>query len=195
MEVFTRFLLCYLIGSIPFGYIISKIFGKVDIRERGSRNIGATNVARVLGLLPGLFVLISDVLKGFVPVKVFSIAYPQYAYLFGLGCIIGHCWTIFLKFKGGKGVATTLGVLGALNPIYLLYTLGVWILIFSIFRVVSLASISSAVALPLILILKGAKPQTLLFIGLYSCIIIIRHKENIRRLFRGEERRFQFKGQ
>jgi glycerol-3-phosphate acyltransferase PlsY len=193
MEVLTRFLLCYLIGSIPFGYIISKMFGKVDIRKSGSKNIGATNVARVLGFLPGLSVLILDVLKGFIPVKVFSISYPQYAYLFGLGCIVGHCWTVFLKFKGGKGVATTLGVLGALNSVYLLYILAVWIFIFSIFRIVSLASISSAVALPLILILKGIKPQALLFIGLYSCIIIIRHKENIKRLFRGEEKRFQFK--
>lgn len=190
MKYLFILLISYFIGSIPFAYIITKIFGRIDIRTKGSGNVGATNVARTAGFLPGILVLLLDLLKGFLAVKItYSIA-PELIYWAGLAVIVGHCWTIFLKFQGGKGVATTLGVMLALKPVYILYLLLVWIGIFIPFQIVSLSSIIAALSLPLILVLKGAHLEAIVFVAIYSAIIILRHKVNIRGLLRGEEKRF-----
>ena len=190
MKNILYLLFCYLLGSVPFAYIISKIFRAIDIRTKGSGNVGATNVLRVIGLRAGIVVLILDVLKGFLAVK---LAPPEIIYLGGLFVIIGHCWTVFLKFKGGKGVATALGVLLAVEPLYLLIFLLIWLGMFFIFGIVSLSSVSAALFLPLVLIFKGTNPGVLIFISLYSGILIFRHKKNIEQLLKGEEKKIGFK--
>ncbi|MDP8234041.1 MAG: glycerol-3-phosphate 1-O-acyltransferase PlsY [Candidatus Saelkia tenebricola] len=183
----------YLIGSVPFAYIISKMLSRVDIRDEGSGNVGATNVLRVVGFFPGVAVLLLDILKGVLVIKIAQLFIGEnFVYLVGLAVIVGHCWSPFLKFKGGKGVATTLGVLLAVEPGYLFYTVIVWLLVFLLFKIVSLASIVSVLFLPLALIFKGEVPWVLIFIALYSGIIIFRHKGNIVKLIRGEEQKIQF---
>lgn len=189
MKVVFILLISYILGAIPFAYIVSNIFGKIDIRKKGSGNIGATNVLRVLGPLPGILVLVLDLLKGFLAVKVAGLYLPKFIYLAGFLVVIGHCWTIFLKFKGGKGVATTLGVILAINPNYLIYMIIIWFIVFLIFKIVSLASVTSAFLLPIILVLKKVEPKVLIFIGIYCGIIILRHRENIKRILAGQEKR------
>jgi len=192
MKIITVVVFSYLIGAIPFAYIMSKLFSRVDIRAKGSGNVGATNVLRVVGPSAGVVVLLLDILKGLVVIKLAPLFIDgRLIYLVGLAVISGHCWSPFLKFKGGKGVATTLGVLLAINPVYLFYAVLVWLIVFSLFKIVSLASITSVLFLPLALILKGEEPLVLIFITLYSGIIIIRHKQNIVKLIRGQERRIQ----
>ncbi len=183
-------LFAYLIGGIPFAYIISRVFSKVDIRKKGSGNVGATNVLRVIGPSAGIVVLLLDILKGLLIVK---LAPQNIIYLAGLAVIVGHCWTPFLHFKGGKGVATTLGVLFSINPLFCLYALLMWLFIFSLSKIVSISSISTALLLPFILLLQGEQPVLLLFIAIYSALIIFRHKANLIRLVRGEEKRIKFK--
>ncbi|MDD5613496.1 MAG: glycerol-3-phosphate 1-O-acyltransferase PlsY [Candidatus Omnitrophica bacterium] len=189
----TIFILAsYCIGGIPFAFIITKLFSKIDIRTKGSGNVGATNVLRVLGPLPGILVLVLDGLKGFLVIK-FA---PQNAvYLSGLAVIIGHCWTPFLKFKGGKGVAATLGVLAGLSFGYLGYAVLIWLAVFLIFKIISLASVTAAMLLPIILIIKSEPIQALIFITSYSALIIYRHKQNVRRLLEGKEKRIKFSKQ
>jgi len=180
----------YIVGGIPFALIISKIFLKVDIRKRGSGNVGATNVLRVAGPKAGIVVLLLDILKGFLIVK---FAPLNISYLAGLAVISGHCWTPFLGFKGGKGVATTLGVLLSISPLLTLYSLLIWIAVFSFSKIVSLSSLVASLLLPLIVLLKSEQPQVVVYIAIYSAVIIFRHKVNLVRLIRGEEKRIKFK--
>jgi acyl phosphate:glycerol-3-phosphate acyltransferase len=180
----------YIIGGIPFALIIVKVFSKVDIRDRGSGNVGATNVLRVVGAKAGLIVLLLDILKGFL---ILFFAPLNISYLAGLAVIAGHCWTPFLNFKGGKGVATTLGVLLAIDPVLALYVLLIWVAVFALSKIVSLSSLLAAIFLPLILLFKSEEPLLVLYIGLYSAIIIFRHKANLIRLIRAEERKINFK--
>ena len=198
----------YLIGSIPTAYLFGRMLKGIDIRKIGSGNVGATNALRVLGKGPGIAVLFLDILKGFV-VVVFLGSYfadkpvlllnQNLCMLMGLSCICGHNWTIFLQFKGGKGIATTFGVLlglalkvPGLNLVIGLLIL-VWFLVFFSFRMVSLASICSAVAFPVFSFLLK---QSLLFICLsllLSIFVVIRHKANLIRIFQGKEPRLYFK--
>ncbi|MDP8254046.1 MAG: glycerol-3-phosphate 1-O-acyltransferase PlsY [Candidatus Kaelpia aquatica] len=180
----------YIVGGVPFAYIISRVFSRVDIRKRGSGNVGATNVLRVVGPIAGVLVLLLDILKGFLVVK---LAPQSIIYVAGLAVIVGHCWTPFLRFKGGKGVATTLGVLLGINPIFCLFAASSWIVVFSIFKIVSLSSISAILILPIILLIRGEQPFLLSFITIYSALIIFRHQANLIRLIRGEEKRIKFK--
>jgi len=145
-------LVAYFVGSIPTGYLFARARG-IDIRSVGSGNIGATNVFRTLGKTAGITVLLIDAFKGFVPAKflLFGVTQQTYEYhamLAGLFAILGHNYTCWLKFKGGKGIATSAGVLVALVPVALLITLGAWIVIFAATRYVSLASIFGALVLP-----------------------------------------------
>ena len=188
-DIFLIFF-AYIVGGIPFALIISKIFLKVDIRKRGSGNVGATNVLRVAGPKAGIVVLLLDILKGFLIVK---FAPLNISYLAGLAVISGHCWTPFLGFKGGKGVATTLGVLLSISPLLTLYSLLIWIAVFSFSKIVSLSSLVASLLLPLIVLLKSEQPQVVVYIAIYSAIIIFRHKVNFVRLIRGEEKRIKFK--
>ncbi|MDD4938769.1 MAG: glycerol-3-phosphate 1-O-acyltransferase PlsY [Candidatus Omnitrophica bacterium] len=196
----------YLTGSIPTAYIFCRLLKNVDIRKSGSGNVGATNASRVLGKPAAVIILLIDIFKGFAAVFfIGDMVVSRYAglpdittrALLGLCCICGHNWTIFLRFKGGKGVATTLGVLLGLAfkaaglKIVFSLTIAAWLAVFILFRIVSLASIISAVALPFFM-LALRQPLALVYSSvLLSIFILVRHKSNLERLFRGEEPRLK----
>jgi acyl phosphate:glycerol-3-phosphate acyltransferase len=179
----------YSIGSIPFGYIAGKIRG-IDIRKEGSGNIGSTNVSRVLGKKTGIIVQVLDIAKGALPVVIAQMLKldTPVVILCGLASICGHNWTIFLGFKGGKGVNTSLGVALALMPIPAIICFLIWIVAVSTWKYVSLASILASVAFPVIVISSNKYP---LIINILSVVvagfIVIRHRSNIKRLIAGTE--------
>jgi len=187
-------IICYIIGSIPTGYLVGKIVSKIDIRKYGSGNIGATNVFRTLGVKSAIFVLIVDFMKGFVCAQFIStILVPTYLnhdvakIICGLCAIIGHNWTIFLNFKGGKGVATTLGVFLALAPLEIGISSIVFLTVVLISKYVSLGSVVSSIIFSILLIIFK-KPSYILFAGiLATAFIIIRHTSNIKRILQGKE--------
>ncbi len=191
-------LLAYLFGSLPTGFLVAKAKG-VDIRTVGSKNMGATNVFRVLGKGPGILVLLVDALKGALAVlllpHLFARLAPQAATVglpltAALCAVLGHNYTCWLGFKGGKGIATSAGVLGALVPGAFLVTISVWIIVFAVSRYVSLASVCAAAALPVATALlrqPGAFVVLTLILGLLA---IWKHRANIERLQNGTEHRF-----
>ena len=187
-------LVAFLLGSIPTGYILARARG-VDIRKVGSGNIGATNVLRHLGKPAGITVLLIDALKGFVACKYpFTMQAPideqLLSMLAGVCAILGHNFTPWLKFKGGKGIATSAGVLLALFPAALGLILSVWLIVFFLSKYVSLASIVAAVVLPIaVWALEGTKQKVILATVL-SALAIYKHRPNIQRLLKGEEHRF-----
>ncbi|MFT4638286.1 MAG: glycerol-3-phosphate acyltransferase PlsY [Verrucomicrobiales bacterium] len=189
----------YLVGSIPFGLLAGKLRG-LDIRKHGSGNIGTTNVFRICGKELGITVFILDLLKGLVPVLCAQRFAPGtegvIPILSGVGAIMGHNFPLWLKFKGGKGIATSAGVLGGLLPWALLFATLAWILTFVFTRYVSLASIASASALPVTVAIStfrsdGQRPLSyLIFAVLIGGLAIWRHRTNIQRLRAGTEPRF-----
>ena len=195
----------YLIGSIPTAFIFGKLLKGIDIRKFGSGNVGATNAFRVLGKKVGISVLALDIFKGIIPIFLVQIAglpinisWDLFRILIGISCICGHNWTIFLNFKGGKGIATTLGVLiglawktPGLGGILLLLVL-IWILIFLLSRMVSLASIVSGLILPLLVVVFRQSPAIICASIILALFVIIRHKSNISRLLHGQEVRLNF---
>jgi len=197
----------YLIGSIPTAYIFVRLLKGADIRNFGSGNVGATNALRILGKGPGITVLVIDMLKGLVVVvflanilaaKITNIPEISLRVMFGLSCIFGHIWTVFLKFKGGKGVATTLGVLLGLSitvagiQLFLCIIL-TWLLVFLLTKIVSISSIITGISLPLYMALFK-QPGVLIYSSIFLCaLIIIRHKSNLKRLLQGKEPRLSFK--
>jgi glycerol-3-phosphate acyltransferase PlsY len=204
--IITGIAASYLIGSIPTAYVAGKLLKGVDIRKLGSGNIGATNAFRVLGKTTGITVLFIDIAKGFLPVFLLgNILVGNSSFnpnllriILGIACIAGHNWTIFLNFKGGKGIATSVGVIlalglkvGGLN-IVLLSLVITWVIFFAIFRIISLASVIVSVLFPVYsLLFKQPRVVVLasLLLGIFS---IFRHKANILRLLRGEEKRLKF---
>jgi glycerol-3-phosphate acyltransferase PlsY len=179
----------FLCGSIPFGLVLVRLAGKGDVRAHGSGNIGATNVSRVGGKALGLVTLLLDIAKGFLPVflaKKLGLG-ESFLSLLGLCAVLGHVFTPWLKFQGGKGVATALGVALAFRAAMVLPALGVFIALVLAFRYVSLGSVMAALALPLVLAWKGASPVVLLLWADISLIVIAKHHENIRRLLKGVE--------
>jgi len=193
--------LAYLLGSIPTGYLVAAARG-IDIRTVGSGNIGATNVFRYLGVPAGIFVLLADAFKGWLAVAVLTpllgtlfhaTAAPQarewLAIVAGLSAILGHNFTCWLHFKGGKGIATSAGVIAALVPLALLIILGIWIIVFVLTRYVSLASICASAALPLAAWLTGQSSTMTLIMGAMGALAIYKHKPNIQRLLKGTESR------
>jgi len=195
-----KIIFSFLIGSFPTGYIVTKLIKKTDIRKEGSGNIGATNVWRVVGKIPGIFVLIVDILKGYLVVKYLSIYGPISSYfsnleeklILGFSVILGHVFSIFLKFKGGKGVATTAGVLFALEPKLFFACLIIWFLVFLLFGYVSLASIITAVVFPILLVIIAYPFSFILFGILLALLVSFKHLSNIRRLILGKEPKFRF---
>ena len=193
----------YLIGSIPTAYIFGKFYKGIDIRQHGSGNVGATNVFRVLGKEAGTIVLVLDILKGLIAVTLvadlFGITEIIQRVILAVCVVSGHNWTIFLKFKGGKGIATSFGVLIGLTlkitiirPV-LFWTMVVWIVCFLITRFVSLASIVAATALPVIMVVTH-QPFELICLGILFCIfVVLRHRPNIKRLLSGQEHRVCFR--
>jgi len=185
-EILTVGLYSYLAGSIPFGLILAKIFLKQDIRQSGSGNIGATNVLRTGGKLLGLLTLILDGLKGYIAVLVTMKYYQDYIFLSALLVFLGHLFPIWLKFKGGKGVATYLGILFAFNILLPLVFIVSWLVIFFISKFSSLASlVSTFIVLIVNIFLKGLDQSVILF--LFFVLIMYSHKTNIGRLKAGTE--------
>ncbi len=201
-------LISYLIGSIPTAYLFGKALKGIDIRKVGSGNVGATNALRVLGKGPGIIVLITDILKGLIVVSLLGDYFAGKEILWqvqnlriimGLCCICGHNWTIFLQFKGGKGIATSLGVLLGLSlridglSIVIGLLIIIWFVVFFLFRIVSLASIITALGLPIFCVFFK-QSILMIWVALILCIfVIIRHKANLVRIFQGKEPRLSFK--
>ncbi|MBX3733022.1 MAG: glycerol-3-phosphate 1-O-acyltransferase PlsY [Verrucomicrobiae bacterium] len=191
-------LIAYVIGSVPTGYLVARARG-VDIRAHGSGNIGATNVLRVLGKPAGIFVLVADALKGAAAVLLAPGVFgdwvsPEEVRLYlplvsGIGAILGHTYTFWLRFQGGKGVATSAGVLAALVPVAFLITLATWILVIAVSRYVSLGSLVAAVVLPFATAFTGAHWPRVALTATIGLLVIWRHRGNLQRLRAGTERR------
>jgi len=195
----------YLLGSIPFGYLAGRLVG-IDIRKVGSGNVGATNVVRVVGKRYGYLVFALDFLKGFGAVLIAMLVAPgrppesNSAEIFGIlaamSSVLGHMYSPWLKFKGGKGVATSAGALLALTPVATLVGVAIWIIVFWITRYVSLASIIAAVILPIVILTIGSHDRNNGKPLFYSsacvaAVVVWRHRSNLSRLMRGTEPRFQ----
>lgn len=202
LDFFIVSAVSYLIGAIPFGYLIGRVYG-VDIRKVGSGNIGATNVTRSIGKIPGKVCFFLDFLKGLLPVVLVNMAFEKntahLALAAGLAVIIGHMFPVYLRFRGGKGVATAAGVALALAPYPLLCALAVWTATFLCSRYVSLASIAAAAALPVFTAIFfwigigtpfPLAGSTLFFFMAIAFLAILRHLSNIKRLLNGTENRF-----
>ncbi len=186
-------IVAYFIGSIPTGYLVARAKG-IDIRTVGSGNIGATNAFRVLGKGPGAFVLLADALKGYIACRyaVFPLQGPameSHHICAGLAAILGHNYTCWLRFKGGKGIATSAGVMVALVPMALLIALAGFVVVFSITRYVSLGSITAAVLLPIGALLTHSSPRMIVVTSLVGALAIYKHRGNIQRLLNGTENR------
>ena len=205
MLTFTSVLIVsYVLGSIPFGYLAGRL-GGIDIRKAGSGNIGATNVVRVLGKLYGYPVFFLDFLKGLGAVKISLLIATRvpsewsspdiFGIIAAVSSVIGHCFPVWLKFRGGKGIATSAGAVFGLMPLATLVDLAVWVVVFWLTRYVSLASLAAAVALPLVIAiltwLNEGYGQTLFYSSLcLAAVVIWRHHSNLSRLMRGTEPRF-----
>ena len=185
----------YLLGAIPTSHLVSRVFARIDLREHGSGNLGATNLYRVLGWKYAIPVALFDIAKGAIPVLVFA---PQvsdwelFAVACGVAAILGHVFSVFVGFKGGKGVATAAGVMLGLTPLALGVAAVVWALIVLLTGYVSLGSIAAAAVLPFAVYLleKPTAPELLWIVGLVGASVILLHRRNIQRLLKGTESRF-----
>ena len=182
----------YLLGSIPFGLLMGKWFAQVDVRDHGSGNIGMTNVLRTAGNIPAILTLIGDGGKGAVAAILANqlVGDPFFSLLAGTFAVIGHNWSVFLGFKGGKGVATVAGVLFTLRPSVAGILFVVWVVVLALFRYISLASLATAVALPITLLFFKVGWAELTLALVVSAFTIYRHRSNIQRLRQGTEFRF-----
>jgi glycerol-3-phosphate acyltransferase PlsY len=189
----------YALGSIPFGYLLVRFVRQEDVRDTGSGNIGATNVARAGGTTLGIFTLILDAMKGFIAVFLVMQFAPDtangpstLAISAAVAAVVGHVFPVWLRFRGGKGIATALGVFIALAPLVALSSVGVFALIVATTRLVSLGSIVAAVSIPFLAILLVPHRSTALLVGLsvISLLSIAKHHANIVRLLKGTESRF-----
>ena len=186
MEYLIVGITSYLMGSIPFGFILTKIFLKKDIREIGSGNIGATNALRTGNKLVGYSTLILDIVKAIIPVIYVKMNYPELIYIASLCAFLGHVFPIWLKFKGGKGVATYVGILFSINILLGLIFAVSWGIVFLIFRYSSLSSIVGSLSIPLYLFVTDEKSSVIFFITMFV-LIFFTHRENIIRLKNKEE--------
>ncbi len=192
MKIVLIITICYLLGSIPFGYIMGKLFKKVDIREFGSGNIGASNALRTLGPLLASLVIIGDVGKGILSiylVKYLNIDSSLILTIAGLAVICGHDWSLFLGFKGGKGIATTFGVVLALNPTISILAVTVWGVVLITSKYASLSSICALISILIFTILFKQPYEYIVFSAIILIIGIFKHKGNIKRLKSKKERK------
>jgi glycerol-3-phosphate acyltransferase PlsY len=206
--IITAFILAYLLGSIPTAVWYSKTFHGFDVREQGSGNAGATNTFRVLGAKAGAIVFVFDALKAYIATQLacvllgLSVIEPGKEYAIfqlslGMTAVMGHVFPCFAKFKGGKGVASLLGMVLAIHPSAALLCLGVFIVVFAITRYVSLGSIIAAIVYSSIMFTPWFKPEQqiiVFFAFAMSTLLILTHKKNIRRLIDGTENKIEFKG-
>jgi glycerol-3-phosphate acyltransferase PlsY len=185
MEVIFIGFISYLLGSIPFGFILTKIFLKKDIRDIGSGNIGATNILRTGNKIIGYGTLFLDVIKAVLPIIFIKINYPEYIFLASICVFIGHVFPLWLKFKGGKGVATYVGILFSINFILGLVFVCVWLTVFIISKYSSLSALFGSLGVPIYLLLFTQ--QNSLFFLIMFVLIFYTHRENIKRLKNKEE--------
>ena len=186
MEYLIVGIASYLIGSIPFGLILTKLFLKKDIREIGSGNIGATNALRTGNKLIGYTTLTLDIVKAIIPVIYVKINFPELIYIASLCAFLGHVFPVWLKFKGGKGVATYVGILFSINILLGIVFVTSWGVVFLIFRYSSLSSIIGSLSIPFYLIIIG-QTNSVIFFGIMFILIFFTHRENIKRLKNKEE--------
>ena len=186
MELSIIIFCTYLMGSIPFGFILTKIFLKIDIRDIGSGNIGATNVLRTGNKLIGYSTLILDVLKAVLAVIFIKLNYPEYIYVSSLCIFIGHVFPLWLKFKGGKGVATYVGILFCIDIMFGAIFIATWLLLYLISKYSSLSSLFASLSVPtyLLLFLDG---KNISFFLIMFFLIFFTHRENVKRLINKEE--------
>ena len=186
MEIFIIIISSYLMGSIPFGYILTKLFLKKDIRDIGSGNIGATNALRTGNKIIGYSTLILDILKAVVTIFIIKFYYPEYIYISSLCIFIGHVFPIWLKFNGGKGVATYVGILFSINLILGIIFVVTWLLIYFITKYSSLSSIFASFSVPIFLYFFSSG-QSIFFFLIILVLIIYTHRENVKRLINKQE--------
>ena len=186
MDIYLIGIISYLMGSIPFGFILTKIFLKKDIREIGSGNIGATNALRTGNKSIGYSTLVLDILKAVVPVIYVKIFYQDFLHIVSLCVFLGHVFPVWLKFKGGKGVATYIGILFALNIYFgIIFTIS-WFITFLISKYSSMSSLVGAASIPIYLIIL-AQFDEVIFFTIMFVLIFFTHRENIKRLKNQEE--------
>ncbi len=184
------FVLAYVAGSIPFGVVVGKVFYGVDVREHGSGNVGTTNVFRVLGKKAGSVVMVCDILKGYIPAALAAALFSPWAAIFiAAAPVVGHMYSIFLKGKGGKGIATGAGVVLALVPLAFVIIFATWIVLILVTRYVSVASLVAALLVPVLTIALG-EPLPYQIAGVLVAILVWwAHRGNLKRLLAGEENR------
>lgn len=196
LALLAAVVLSYVVGSFPTSYVITRMVKGTDIRKSGSGNAGATNVLRTVGRMPALVTLLIDMFKGAFAVIIvgdffygydIDLNYSFYRGLLALAVVCGHIWSVFLRFKGGKGVATTIGAAFALAPNVLWPSLAIWVIVFMLSHYVSLASVIALVAFPVIAVLFNTSIYTVLFSIVICVISIYKHKSNIDRLLNGQE--------
>ena len=180
-------ILSYLLGSIPFGYLFTKFFLKKDIRDVGSGNIGATNALRSGNKLIGYLTLVFDIGKAVIPVLFVKINYPELIFLSSLCAFLGHVFPLWLKFKGGKGVATYLGILFVINISYGIIFITIWLLIYFLSKYSSLSSILATLSIPIFLMISKNFSEVSFFVIMFV-LIFFTHRENIKRLKNKEEK-------
>ncbi len=186
MEILIIGIISYLMGSIPFGLILTKIFLKKDIREIGSGNIGATNVLRTGNKSIGYITLVLDVLKAIIPIIYVKLNYPDYLFVSSLCAFLGHVFPVWLKFKGGKGVATYLGILFAINIYLGLIFIIIWLIVFVFSKFSSLSSLVASLSIPIYLLVLAQYDQVIFFTIMFV-LIFFTHRENIKRLKNNKE--------
>jgi len=185
MEVIIVAITSYLMGSIPFGFILTKIFLKKDIRGIGSGNIGATNALRTGNKSLGYGTLLLDILKAIIPVIYTKLNYPDYIFITSMFVFLGHVFPLWLKFKGGKGVAPYVGILFSINLIYGIVFVSIWIITFLISKYSSLASLIASFTIPIYLLFFNN--ENLIFFSIMFVLIFYTHRENVKRLKNKEE--------
>ncbi len=185
MEVLIISILSYLMGSVPFGFILTKVFLKKDIRDIGSGNIGATNALRSGNKFLGYGTLFLDIIKAIIPVVYVKLNYPDYIFIASLCVFLGHIFPIWLKFKGGKGVATYVGILFSINLTIGFVFIGVWFFTFLISKYSSLSSLFGSLSIPIYLFFFAN--QNLVFFSIMFILILYTHRENVKRLKNKEE--------
>jgi len=184
----------YLIAAVPTGIVLARVMGYEDVRDKGSGNIGATNVYRVAGKLAGVLTLAGDILKGFLPLLACKTWLAPTSAQLGIACamaIVGHCYPVYLKFRGGKGIATALGIFLVMSPIAVLGAAIVFGITVATTRFISLGSVLAAMSAPLLVLMLN-QPQPIFLATLFiAALIVWRHRSNIKRLMDGSEDRFK----
>lgn len=190
MQYFLTIIIGYLFGSIPSSYLVGRLFGKVDLRKVGSGNLGTTNVIRNLGLGYGLLAYALDMLKGLVPVLLIKqyVGF-DYAVWAGVAAIIGHCYSVFLRFHGGKGVAVSSGVLFAIDPVMAVILIAFQLIVAFTTRYMGLASIMNALVFPLVSYMKRGVDALLFAAIVITPLVIFQHRLNIKRMLDGTEKK------